>query len=217
MRQAFSLVELLVVLAVVVLLAALILPAVGLASRAAKGLRCQSNLRQIVLGAYAYAEDYEVLPPAILWHSDGQGDKYWLGFLSPYLDATPQDSTQIWQIRATSVIRGCPEYVYTPGYPTSVGYGMTPYPAAPRKLTINQSDGQPVNSAGYAYHLFMPNEVTHAAERPYIADSSNWSLPASSIVRHSGRLGVAFFDGHVGRLRYPAMSSAVKNGTFTGD
>lgn len=217
MRRGFSLVELLVVMAIIVILAGLVVPATGLVKGAAKTMRCQGNLRQILIGAYAYAEDNEVLPPAILWHSNGQGDKYWMGFLAPYMESTPQDSTQIWKIRTTSVIYGCPEYTWTPGFPTSVGYGMTPYPSAPAKQTINQSDDLPVNSAGYVYHLFQPNEVTHASERPYVADSSNWSLPASSIVRHRGRLGVAFFDGHVGSQSYAVISNGVKNGVFAGD
>ena len=53
----FTLAELLVVLAIIGLLAAILLPTLAGARRRAEGAACKSNLRQITLGAIMYTED----------------------------------------------------------------------------------------------------------------------------------------------------------------
>jgi prepilin-type N-terminal cleavage/methylation domain-containing protein/prepilin-type processing-associated H-X9-DG protein len=56
--RGFTLVELLVVVAVVAILAALLLPALASAKERSKRTSCASNLRQIGLAIRAYADDY---------------------------------------------------------------------------------------------------------------------------------------------------------------
>lgn len=62
--RAFSLVEMLVSLAVVVALAGLLLPALARARAQGKQAACVSNLRQVGLAARLYANDCGVWPPA---------------------------------------------------------------------------------------------------------------------------------------------------------
>jgi prepilin-type N-terminal cleavage/methylation domain-containing protein len=57
MRQAFTLVELLVVVAVIGILAALLLPAVGMIRNQAHQVGCQANLRQLGMAQISYAMD----------------------------------------------------------------------------------------------------------------------------------------------------------------
>ena len=61
---AFTLVELLVVIAVVAILAALLLPALSKARESVRQASCASNLKQIVLAALIYADENEASFPA---------------------------------------------------------------------------------------------------------------------------------------------------------
>lgn len=55
-RAAFTLVELLTVIAIIGVLVALLLPAINAAREASRNAACKNNLRQIGLGMHAYAE-----------------------------------------------------------------------------------------------------------------------------------------------------------------
>ncbi len=59
----FSLVELLVVIAVVAVLTAVLLPGLRQAREQALKVRCQSNERQLIVASHAYAQDYKGFAP----------------------------------------------------------------------------------------------------------------------------------------------------------
>jgi prepilin-type N-terminal cleavage/methylation domain-containing protein/prepilin-type processing-associated H-X9-DG protein len=63
-QTGFTLVELLVVIAVIAILAALLLPALAGAKESARRARCASNLKQIVLAANIYADENDGHFPA---------------------------------------------------------------------------------------------------------------------------------------------------------
>lgn len=64
-RRGFTLVELLVAIAIIGALVALLLPAVQAAREAARGTQCQNRLRQLALAAHHYHDTHAYFPPGV--------------------------------------------------------------------------------------------------------------------------------------------------------
>jgi prepilin-type N-terminal cleavage/methylation domain-containing protein len=86
LKHAFTLLELLVVVAIIGILAALLLPALSRSKQKAQGTFCVSNGRQLMLSLRLYADDHnDWLPP----NPDYQTNKMWVaGDMGKPADAT---------------------------------------------------------------------------------------------------------------------------------
>ncbi|WP_437230016.1 DUF1559 domain-containing protein [Planctomicrobium sp. SH661] len=62
-RSAFTLVELLVVIAIIAILVALLLPAIQQARESARRSQCKNNLKQLALGLHNYHDTHQTFPP----------------------------------------------------------------------------------------------------------------------------------------------------------
>jgi prepilin-type N-terminal cleavage/methylation domain-containing protein len=56
-RRAFTLIEVLIVVAIIAILAALLAPALGMGRAAARRATCYSNLRQLLIASHSYSND----------------------------------------------------------------------------------------------------------------------------------------------------------------
>jgi prepilin-type N-terminal cleavage/methylation domain-containing protein len=72
-KQGFTIIELLVVISVILILAAIITPAVHKAKAKAKRVQCLANIRQCGQTAIMYAQDYEDYLP----YTGGVFDDWW--------------------------------------------------------------------------------------------------------------------------------------------
>ncbi len=102
-RGAFTLLELLVVLAILAILFGLTLPAVQKVRSAAARLQCQNNLHQIGLALHQYHDDYQHLPPGCTQSYDAYKGLAWEPRLLPYVDNNP-----LWQKTVLAFRQGQP-------------------------------------------------------------------------------------------------------------
>lgn len=83
-RRAFTLVELLVVIAMIGLLIALLLPAVQSARESSRRAKCMNNLHQAGISMHLFHDSQGVLPP----RGTSSPSAGWVSFLLPYIEQT---------------------------------------------------------------------------------------------------------------------------------
>jgi prepilin-type N-terminal cleavage/methylation domain-containing protein len=88
---AFTLVEILVVVAIIGILIALMLPAIQAARESARKSQCANNLKQIGLGMHGYLDSHKAFPPGYTSrvrpdHDDGPPGWSWGARIMPFIE-----------------------------------------------------------------------------------------------------------------------------------
>lgn len=160
-QAGFSLVELLVVLAIIAILVGLLAPAIQAAREAARRLQCANNLKQMGLALHQYADTQRRFPAGIVHPNH----TLWTAGLLPYLEQRPLydglDFSQRWEANngnafacATllAVYRcpssDAPEHVDVQGVPNRVPAGY---------LAVGSGTDQLESGYGPNLHLGMPH------------------------------------------------------------
>ena len=81
-RIGFTLVELLVVIAIIGLLMAVLVPVLQRAKRQTRAILCGSNIKQLLVGLFAYESENDSLPPAFDDSTMSPPPGGWPGFLN---------------------------------------------------------------------------------------------------------------------------------------
>jgi prepilin-type N-terminal cleavage/methylation domain-containing protein len=101
-KQGFTLLELMVVIAIIAILAALLLPVLSAAKEKGRRVRCMNNFKQLSLGIQLYADDHADQLPGPVWQGfweeyDNVDSKRLSYYIATYMgiaapSATPQDN-----------------------------------------------------------------------------------------------------------------------------
>ena len=196
-RRAFTLVELLVCIAIISVLAAILLPAVERARRSATAMHCLSNQRQLVLMSHLYASDNDG-HLVLSRHYDADGrQKLWTHALAPY--GGGHADVALCPARGPAEV----EAVYSEDWSGRdlLNIGINRNLEA---LEGRESKWLPPSSGSWRIWTFHSPSDTW-----YFADSFcglrgfhcrlGWQVDGQSSfsTRHDGHVQLAFLDGHV--------------------
>lgn len=88
-KRAFTLIEILVVIAIIAILASMLLPALSKAKEKGRRTHCVNNLRQMALAGQLYADDNEGRFAPTFWvKGSNVNRKAWFNFLQEYQQTT---------------------------------------------------------------------------------------------------------------------------------
>jgi prepilin-type N-terminal cleavage/methylation domain-containing protein/prepilin-type processing-associated H-X9-DG protein len=178
-RRAFTLVELLAVIAIIGVLVALLLPAIGLAREAARDAACRNNLRQFGLSMQNHAQNHKesFCSGSFDWVRDGAiSENSWVG------DAIKQNYTPGKQMCMSNPAKGADVIedllnaplapLTAPGGPTFLCVDTYGSPAG------KDPAGQPVLNACRALLVGVPDRRLHV-ENEVIKKNFNTNYTAS--------------------------------------
>lgn len=124
-RRGFTLIEILIVLAIIMLLAAILFPAFEAAQNNANRAACQSNLKQLALGMQMYTSDYDNTYPSFRQEWDTGSCP---GSVASIVSTVTNQwnakgwATMIEPYTKNSELLQCPSGPATPSDPAYIGY-----------------------------------------------------------------------------------------------
>jgi len=222
--RAFTLIELLTVIAIIGILAALVMPALGAVRTQAKQAQCSSNLRQIGLALAAYADAHRGAFPETSHGAVSNIEEIsWIHTLRPYLGNVdevrlcPLDPRREERLRLRLSSYVLNDYLDAKTYLDPFGRATG---RVPRLGTLREPARTPAVFVG-ADTLALDLSADHIHAREWV---NNWSQVTSDIApdrfrsgnsasNHSeGRAPYLYADGHVAVIHAAELKRRIDAG-----
>jgi|LauGreDrversion4_1035100.scaffolds.fasta_scaffold11537_4 prepilin-type N-terminal cleavage/methylation domain-containing protein/prepilin-type processing-associated H-X9-DG protein len=226
LTSAFTLIELLTVIAIIGILAAIIIPTVGKVRQSAKSAQCLSNLRQIGMAFNLYPADNKGRFPraGLNPRPNGAGSEIqWYIAITPYIQTAA--------LSARSTVFRCPSEVaevdparintvlqYAVSYATErtgsvaaapAGIGAKPEDIPNLSRTFLVVDAQ-VNQTGASVGNIIGSGIFTYAEITQSIAGAPAASPRVSF-RHGDGVNAVYADGHTARLGFDAFKKELSD------
>jgi prepilin-type N-terminal cleavage/methylation domain-containing protein/prepilin-type processing-associated H-X9-DG protein len=194
-RRAFALIELLTVIAIIGILAAIIIPTVGRVRESARAMQCVSNLRQINMAVRLYAENNKGFLPASardeLPTETGTGTTVnWAKELGRYL---PQRGTSATAGEHPVFVCGAAEFNGKRGDELNSTYTVTAAIIPPGGSKVRRALG---TFPSCTWSVFTAD-----------ASAASHAQTTSFDFRHNGRMNVTYMDGSVRAMDFASFKT----------
>ena len=223
-NNCFTLIELLIVIAIIAILTSMLLPALNKAREIAKGIKCTSNIKQMATGTFQYANDFYDFAPIRYTNAKLTADKSNSPsgaqppqiLILPYIGGV--SSLQPKKVNSGTIngILNCPANLDEPWcYVANVGSfyfpkkqcylgssylynnfigGCDPLNMRSRKLL--RIPGTIALWGDYKCTIYA-NSLSNA----FIMDEGSW-LAMINLPAHGKNVNIVFADGHAGSVHY---------------
>lgn len=207
---AFTLTELLVVIAVVGIVAALLLPALAQGKASARRTQCADNLRQMAIATQLYWNDHDDLTFRYLDGATNGGRIYWFGWIKPGAEGQREFDPAYGALH--EYLGGqspgiCPSLDYQDtvyklkGRAAICSYGYNRYlggPSVPISRVIAPAGMVLFADAAQVNDFQAPASPEHPLlEEFYYVDADEGLGYPNGHFRHDRRAQAAFVDGHI--------------------
>lgn len=210
--RSFTLVEMLVVVAILTILAGLLMPGLHNALSTARSVTCMNNLSQLHIGNQMYAGNYAWMMPAIFSSTEPYAQNWWSHKIRPFLgdERVPNSWDDSHAFRKDGVL-GCPETEPVGTGRATYSYAMnsfshlvnySPISLRPAQLTFLGSGTD--ESKAYAIKPESRSSSISPARILVIGElGADMTLSTGDVhyaIRNNG-----YFDGMAGSMTYPAF------------
>ncbi len=222
-EKGFTLVELLVVVAIVGILISLLLPAVQAAREAGRMMQCGNNLKQIGLALHSYHEANDILPYGASYgdlpNGAGTSGKWgtWAALILPYLD-------QMNVYNAFDLAKPIWDPVNVPAVQTVISVYICPSDGVAGKALLGGQIQTGVNNPGPSMGLWYPGSMGPTCDNGcvFCPGDAEWCCAHTASFGILGTCayggpGVGIFDRGAHPIGFSDVTDGLSNTLMVGE